>query len=106
MSILLLIFRQRVRYWVIHNDLIPKVMNVLESKSKILQLQVIKFLKAVLMNNEENLFKIVINNNLFTKIFQIFESNSKKDNLIISAILDLIDYIKKQNIKKITAHLV
>jgi protein phosphatase-4 regulatory subunit 3 len=81
-------------------------MRVIDSDSKILQLQVIKFLKSVLLNNDENLLKIIINNDMFGKIFQVFESNVKKDNLIVSAIMDIMEYVKKQNIKKMVNYLV
>ena len=76
-------------------------MKVIESDSKILQLQVIKFLKSVLLNNDENLLKIIINNDMFAKIFQVFENNTKNDNMVISSIMDMFEYLKKQNIKKI-----
>ena len=96
---------QRVRYWAIHNDLITKVLCVIEENSKILQLQVIKFLKCVLINNDENLNKLISNNDNFASVIELFNKNQKKDNLIVSAILDLFDYIKKQNIKKIISYL-
>jgi protein phosphatase-4 regulatory subunit 3 len=81
-------------------------MRVIESNSKILQLQVIKFLKSVLLNNDENLLKIIVNNDMFAKIFQVFENNIKKDNMIVSGIMDIVEYLKKQNIKKIINYLV
>ena len=81
-------------------------MRVIDSDSKILQLQVIKFLKSVLLNNDENLLKIIINNDMFGKIFQVFENNVKKENLIVSAIMDIMEYVKKQNIKKMMNYLV
>jgi protein phosphatase-4 regulatory subunit 3 len=98
-------FRSRVRYWIIHNDLISKVFLVLQDNSKILNLQFIKFIKSVFLNNDENLNKLVINNDVFEQIIKIFNENKKKDNLLLSSVLDLFEHVKKQNMKKIIAYL-
>jgi protein phosphatase-4 regulatory subunit 3 len=74
--------------------------------SKVLHLQVIKFIKSVLMNGEENLNKLVINNDVMSHVLKMFDSNKAKDNLLMSSILDLFEYIKKQNMKKIISYLV
>ena len=58
------------------------------------------------MNGEENLNKLIINNDVMWHILKIFETNRGKDNLLMSAILDLFEYIKKQNMKKIISYLV
>ena len=96
---------QRFKYWVIHNDLIPNVVDIVKDKDKILDLQVVKFVKSIINNNDENLIKILISNNCFKKIIEIFEGNRKKRNLVFSATMDLFDYINKNMIKKIILHL-
>jgi protein phosphatase-4 regulatory subunit 3 len=96
---------QRVRYWAIHNDLISKVLFVVEDISKVLHLQVIKFIKSIFINDDENLNKLIINNNSLAPIIGLFTLNETKDNLILSAILDLFEFIRKQNIKKIISYL-
>jgi hypothetical protein len=78
---------------------------VLQDNSKILNLQFIKFIKSVFLNNDENLNKLVINNDVFEQILKIFKENKKKDNLLLSSVLDLFEHIKKQNMKKIIAYL-
>ena len=97
---------QRVRYWVIHNDLINKVIEALKDKSKVLEIQVIKFIRSVIVNNDENLGKLIINNDIFSHVIEIFQRQKNKDNAITAVILDLFDYIKKQNLKKIISYLV
>lgn len=98
---------QRVRYWAIHNDLIAKVVELINSSgSKILQLNVIKFLKTILMNNDDFLTKILINSDTFEEVFKVFNENKIKQNLLFSTIMDLFEYIRRQNIKKIITYLV
>lgn len=97
---------QRFKYWAIHNDLIPNVFEIISDKEKILDLQIIKFMKSLIINNDDNLLKIVISNNCFKKIFDLLEENRVKRNLIFSAILDLFDTINKMVLKKVILHLV
>jgi len=58
------------------------------------------------MNGEDNLNKLVINNDVMSHVLKMFDSNKAKDNLLMSSILDLFEYIKKQNLKKIISYLV
>lgn len=81
-------------------------MEITKDNEKILDLQIVKFIKSIIMNGDENLIKIIISNNCFKKIFELFEKNKNKKNLIFSSILDLFDIINKQTIKKIILHLV
>lgn len=97
---------QRMRYWAIHNDLITKILTLLDGITKVLQLHVVKFMKSVVMNNDENLNKLIISNDSFEPIIKLYNENSNKTNLITSAILDLFDYIKKMNCKKLISYLV
>lgn len=95
----------RIRYWAIHNNLITKIFNE-ENQPKVLQLQSIKFLKSVIINNDDNLNKVIIYNGIFSKVIKMFEENRDKGNLIVSVILDLFDYIKMNlSAKKIISHL-
>ncbi len=94
-----------MRYWIIHNDLISKVLFVLQDESKVLHLHVVKFIKSVILNNDENLLKLIINDDVFASIIKIFNENKKKDNLLLSSILDLFEHIKKQNVKKVISYL-
>jgi hypothetical protein len=99
-------YSQRFRYWAIHNDLIPNVVDIVRDKEKILDLQVVKFVKSIITNNDENLIKILISNNSFKKIIDLFEINQEQRNLVFSATLELFDIINKMTMKKIILHLV
>ena len=71
-----------------------------------MDVQVIKFIKAIVANSDDNFIKILISNNSFKKIIVLFEENREKNNLIFSAILDLFDLINKITLKKIIIHIV
>lgn len=69
-------------------------------------MQVVKFIKSIVLNGDDNLIKVLIANNSFKRIIDLFEVNRIKRNLIFSAILELFDLINKHVIKKIILHLV
>jgi hypothetical protein len=96
---------QRTRYWTIHNDLVPKILDLQKDNSKIILLQVIKFMKTLIVYGDDNIIKLITSNDYLNDIIKIYSSISNKDNLIISAILELFDIIKRNNMKKLIAYL-
>ena len=46
---------QRVRYWIIHNDLLSTILDLLKDESKVIHIFVIKFIKNIILNNVSNI---------------------------------------------------
>ena len=95
-----------MRYYTIHNDILAKVFDLMNDQSLLLNLTVVKFMKSVVCNNDEFLNKLIISNDYFEPIMNLFKENSNKNNLILSSILDLFDFIRRENIKKLITFLV
>lgn len=63
-------------------------------------------MKSIIINSDENIVKIIINNNFFEPIINVFMDNQNKNNLIVSAILELFECVKKStNMKKLLSYL-
>ena len=84
----------RIQYWLIQNNVLTKILNVLNTNQKILHLQVVKYIKSIILNNDYNFTKVIMNTDCFGKIVYLFNANKKKNNLIFSAILDLFQMLK------------
>ena len=84
----------RIQYWLIQNNVLTKILNVLNSNQKILHLQVVKYIKSIILNNDYNFTKVIMNTDVFGKIVYLFNANKKKNNLIFSVILDLFQMLK------------
>ena len=84
----------RIQYWLIQNNVLTKILDVLNSNQKILHLQVVKYIKSIILNNDYNFTKVIMNTDCFGKIVYLFNANKKKNNLIFSAILDLFQMLK------------
>lgn len=42
---------QRMRYYTIHNELIPKIIDLIKDNSNLINLGVVKFIKSIFYNN-------------------------------------------------------
>jgi len=59
------------------------------------------------VNTKDNFYnRHITKNHLFDPIFEIFKIHSQKYNLINSALLELFEFIRKENIRALVSHLV
>jgi hypothetical protein len=96
----------RFRIFAVNNELIEKISKLNRYKSKLLNLWIVKFFKAILRGKDEIFYQYLTKKNLFKTIVDIFIENPNKTNLIHSSILELFDYLTKEYNKKIASHLV
>jgi protein phosphatase-4 regulatory subunit 3 len=69
--------------------------------SKLLDLGIVKFYKAVIRAKDEAFVMYLIKKNLLKSIVDIFIENQNKGNLLHSSILELFDYLTKETNKRI-----
>jgi len=48
----------------------------------------------------------IIQNRLFEPLFKIFEAQKSRNNLINSALLELFEFLRQENLKKLISHVV
>ena len=80
-------------------------MKLLEENSKILHLQVVKFFKALILLGDENIIKLIITNDYLNDIIKLYNNYSQRDNLIVSSIMELFEFLKRSNSKKIFSYI-
>lgn len=73
--------------------------------SKLLNLSIVKFFKAIIKGKDELFWQFIIKKNLLKHIVDIFLQNPNKSNLLHSSILEIFDYLSKEYNKKIVNHL-
>ena len=83
-----------IQYWLIQNNVLTKILDLVKYNNKLLNLQVVKYIKCIIINNDYNSTKVIMNTDCFGKIISLFNINKKKDNLIFSAILELFFLLK------------
>uniref|UniRef100_A0A0D6QST3 Uncharacterized protein n=1 Tax=Araucaria cunninghamii TaxID=56994 RepID=A0A0D6QST3_ARACU len=98
----------RIKYYFLRNNVIEKVLRLTYRKEKYLVVAAIRFLRMIISRNMQDdfLHRHIVSNNLFEPVVQAFTANGNRYNLLNSAVLELIEYIRKENIKSLVEYLV
>mmetsp|Transcript_8812 Transcript_8812/g.14470 ORF Transcript_8812/g.14470 Transcript_8812/m.14470 type:complete len:883 (+) Transcript_8812:92-2740(+) len=96
----------RIKYFILRNNIVHKVLKLLKHREKYLVLVAIRFFRVCVGIKDEFYNRYIIKNALFNGIFDVFVANGNRYNLLNSAIIELFDFIRKENIKSLVQHLV
>jgi Phosphatase 4 regulatory subunit 3 len=95
MSFCLQVHGYRIRMYLLKNNLVGKALQLLRYTDKSLQLETITFFRMVIGTNDDFYHRHIVKNNLFAPVFKLFVENGPRYNLINSAVLELLEFIKK-----------
>jgi len=96
----------QIKYFLLGNNITAKVLNLLKSKHKHLVLAAIRFFRAFIGMKDDFYNKHLTKRNLFDPLIEVFKENVSKYNLINSAIIELFEFIRKENVKLLIQHIV
>ncbi|KAK6540890.1 Platinum sensitivity protein [Orbilia ellipsospora] len=96
----------RNKYFILSENLAPRVAQLLTATEKFVQLAALKFFRACVQLNDEFYNRQLIKNRLLEPILNIVIDTMPKDNLLNSACLEFFEYIKREGIKLLINHLV
>ncbi|CAL1397379.1 unnamed protein product [Linum trigynum] len=88
------------------NNVIDKVLFLTRRKEKYLVVAAIRFIRTILSRHDEHLINHFVKNNLLKPIVDVFASNGNRYNLLNSAVLELFEYIRKENLKLLVKYIV
>ncbi|OWM71132.1 hypothetical protein CDL15_Pgr011259 [Punica granatum] len=83
------------------NNFLDKVLLLLHRRERYLRVAAVRFIRT-----DEHLINHIIRNDLLKPIVDAFVSNGDRYNLLNSAILDLFEYIRKENLKLLLKYIV
>lgn len=90
----------RMKYFVLRNNLVGRVLTLIQQRDKFLKLAAIRFVRACIGSKDDFYFRYLTKGNHLAPIFQLFSDNEGRDNLVNSAVVDLVDFIRTENIKR------
>jgi len=104
----------RVKQFLLTSRVLANVLKLLSSNSspniqsgdRCLKLASLRCLRSILMLKDEKYHRHIIQQNLFAPVFDAYRVNPVGDNLISSAIIEICDYIKNENIKSLLEYIV
>lgn len=94
------------RYFVMNNNIVERVVHLINSPEKYLRLVAIRFFRCLIGLQEEFYIKQIIEKRVLGPILDVLIATMPRDNLLSSACLELFEFIKKENMKELVKHLV
>ncbi|KAK7246311.1 hypothetical protein RIF29_41175 [Crotalaria pallida] len=88
------------------NNVIDKILLLTRRREKYLVVGAVRFIRTILSRNDEHLQNHFVRNNLLKPIVDAFVANGNRYNLLNSAVLELFEYIRKENLKLLVKYLV
>jgi len=95
-----------IKHFILHNNIVSKVLALLVKPQKHLVLAALRFFRALVGIKDDFLNKHILKHKLFKPVVDLFLRNGPKYNLINSAILELFDFIVTENMKSLIKHIV
>ena len=95
----------RIKYYILRNNVMVKVLALTKRKEKFVVLAALKLLRACVGLKDEFYNRYLVKSDLFEPIVRAFRANGEKYNLLNSAILELVDFVRRENVRNLVAHL-
>ncbi|CAA7407455.1 unnamed protein product [Spirodela intermedia] len=87
----------RIKCNLIVNNVIEKVLCLTRRREKYLVVAAVRFMRTVVSRNDEFLARHIVKNNLMKPIVEAFVRNGSCYNMLHSGVLELLEYIRKEN---------
>nr|CAG4651615.1 EOG090X01QS [Triops cancriformis] len=95
-----------VKNYIIHKDLLRRILVLMKSRHTFLVLSALRFLRKLLSLKDEFYHRYIIKGNLLAPVVEAFQRNNGRYNLLDSAILELFEFIKMEDIKSLCTYVV
>ncbi|XP_019054595.1 PREDICTED: serine/threonine-protein phosphatase 4 regulatory subunit 3-like isoform X2 [Nelumbo nucifera] len=96
----------RIKSSFLVNNVIERVLFLTCRREKYLVVAAVRFMRTIISRNDDHLLQHIVKNNLLKPIIEAFISNGNRYNLLNSAILDLFEYIRKENLQTLIIYIV
>lgn len=96
----------RAKYFILRNNVVSKVLELLKTKATFVAISALRFFRSCVGVKDHFYNRYIVKNRLLEPIVKVFAANGNKDNLLNSSILELVDFITKENVKDLLAELV
>lgn len=91
------------RYYVLRNNVVEKVLRLTRRREKYLVVAAIRFLRTCIGLKDDFYARYLVKNNLFAPVMDAFKANGDKYNMLNSAVIELVDYVRKVSTKVVVS---
>ncbi|XP_078161602.1 binding protein [Carex rostrata] len=96
----------RIKCSFLINNAIEKILTLTRRKERFLVVAVVRFMRTIISRNDEHLLRHIVKNNLLKPIIDAFCENGNRYNMLHSGVLELLEYIRKDNLKSLVVYVV
>uniref|UniRef100_A0A8D8WLC7 Serine/threonine-protein phosphatase 4 regulatory subunit 3 n=1 Tax=Cacopsylla melanoneura TaxID=428564 RepID=A0A8D8WLC7_9HEMI len=95
-----------IKNFILNKDLLRKVLVLMKSCHTFLVLSSLRFMRKIIAMKDDFYNRYIIKGHLFQPVIDTFNRNKGRYNLLDSAVLELFEYIKLEDIKVLCSHIV
>ncbi|XP_055453779.1 protein PPP4R3C-like [Psammomys obesus] len=95
-----------IKNYILSNNLLSRILMLMNSKHTFLILCTVRFMRMMIGLKDEIYNLYIIKKNLFEQIVNAFMRNGTRYNMLNSAIIELFEFIREENIKPLIANIV
>ncbi|XP_076775095.1 protein PPP4R3C1-like [Arvicanthis niloticus] len=95
-----------IKNYILSNNLLSRILVLMNSKHTFLILCVVRFMRKMIGLKDEMYNNYIIKKNLFEPVVNTFMHNGPRYNMLNSAIIELFEFIRQENINSLIANIV
>lgn len=95
-----------IKNYILHKDLLRRILVLMKSKHTFLVLCALRFMRKIINLKDEFYNRYIVNGNLFAPVIDSFRRNSGRYNLLDSAVVEMFEFIKVEDVKSLCTHVV
>uniref|UniRef100_A0A1B6GZU8 Uncharacterized protein n=1 Tax=Cuerna arida TaxID=1464854 RepID=A0A1B6GZU8_9HEMI len=95
-----------IKNCILSKDLLRRILVLMRSSHTFLVLCALRFMRKIIALKDEFYNRYIVKGNLFSPVVDAFLRNNGRYNLLDSAILEMFEYIKLEDIKTLCSHVV
>ncbi|KAB7496413.1 Serine/threonine-protein phosphatase 4 regulatory subunit 3 [Armadillidium nasatum] len=95
-----------IKNYIVQRDLLNRILVLMKSKHTFLVLSALRFMRKIVGLKDDFYNRHIVNSNLFAPVVDAFVRNNGRYNLLDSAILEMFEYIRVEDIKTLYLNIV
>lgn len=95
-----------IKNCILNKDLLRRILVLMKSTHKFLVLCALRFMRKLIALKDEFYNRYIIKGNLFAPVVDAFVRNNGRYNLLDSAIIEMFEFIKLEDIKTLCSHVI
>ncbi|NXY10107.1 P4R3B phosphatase, partial [Pteruthius melanotis] len=98
--------KYHMKIYIINKDLLRRTLVLMKSKHKFLALSALRFMRRIIGLKDDLYNRYITQGNLFEPVVNAVLDNRNRCNLLKSALMELFEFIQKEDIQFLIAHIV